>query len=166
MPPGPESPAGRYNPQRTVRGGALLYFAYDANIDPNRMAGIAPSAEFRFIAHLPEWRLHFPIPNGDGGLPSVHPESGNNVWGAVFEVSASDLDSLHALEADEGRVPREAQAMDREGRRHRVLVHVCESPNGDMEPARDYLQLMVSGGRHWHLPAGWVASLEEHLEDV
>jgi hypothetical protein len=130
------------------------------------LAEVAPSAEFKFIAHLPEWRLHFPIPNGDGGLPSVRPESGNTVWGAVFEVTSSDLEALHAREADEGRVPRETQAMDREGRRHRVFVHVCDSPNGEMSPARSYLELMVSGGRHWHLPAGWVASLEEHLEDI
>jgi gamma-glutamylcyclotransferase (GGCT)/AIG2-like uncharacterized protein YtfP len=130
------------------------------------MAGVAPGARFQFIAHLPEWRLHFPIPNGDGGLPSVRPESGNNVWGAVFDVPEDELESLHASEAREGRVPRETQAMDREGRRHRVLVHVCESPNGDMPPARPYLQLMVSGGRHWKLPAGWVANLEEHLDEV
>jgi len=56
--------------------------------------------------------------------------------------------------------------MDREGRRHRVLVHVCESGNGELPPERGHLRLMVSGGRHWRLPAGWVASLEEHLEDV
>lgn len=148
------------------RGGPLLYFAYDANIEPNRLAEIAPSAEFRFIAHLPEWRLHFPIPNGDGGLPSVRPESGNTVWGAVFEIQEADLDGLHAKEADEGRLPCEVQAMDREGRRHRVLVHVCESPNGELPPERSSLRLMVSGGRHWRLPAGWVASLEEHLEDI
>ncbi len=110
--------------------------------------------------------MHFPIPNGDGGLPSVYPEAGNTVWGAVFEIPRSGLDALHDHEAAEGRTPVEAQAMDREGRRHKVLVHVCEHPNGDIPPAPGYLQLMVAGGRHWRLPAGWVASLEEHLEDV
>jgi len=155
----------RYNLRRTVSGGPLLYFAYNANIEPNRLSEIAPGAEFRFIAHLPEWRLHFPIPNGDGGLPSVYPESGNTVWGAVFDVPNGDLAGLHAQEAEEGREPKEVQAMDREGRRHKVLVHVCDATDGDIPPARSYLQLMVAGGRHWHLPAGWVASLEEHLED-
>jgi gamma-glutamylcyclotransferase (GGCT)/AIG2-like uncharacterized protein YtfP len=144
-----------------------LFFAYDANIDPARLQGVAPGAEFQFIAHLPEWRMTFSIANGDGGLPAVRPESGNTVWGAVFRLPAADVDALNELEAGEGRVPTTTQAMDREGRRHDVLVHVAESePNGEFRPEPDYLQAMVSGGRHWKLPAGWVASLEEHFEDL
>ena len=148
----------------TVRGEALLYFAYDANIDPSRLAEVAPEAEFRFIAHLPEWRLTFPIPNGDGGLPSVHPEAGNAFWGAVFSSADNELAAVNDREAGEGRGPRTAHAMDREGRRLEVVVHVCESENGEFRPERSSLELMVSGGRHWHLPAGWVANLEEHLD--
>lgn len=146
--------------------GPQLYFAYDATIDPDRMADIAPGAEFQFIAHLPEWRMTFPIPNGDGSLPSVHPESGNTVWGAVFRVPTAEVAALNTAQESEGRVPTEVQATDREGRRHDVLVHVA---NGDADgssaaPEAGYLRRMVVGGRHWNLPAGWVASLEEHFE--
>ena len=150
----------------TVRGGALLYFAYDAHMDPSRLGQVAPGAQFCFIAHLPEWRLHFPICNGGGGLPSVKPQSGNTVWGAVFSLEDGDLSQLNAHQAKEGRVAKTAQAMDREGHRHPVVVHVCESANGEYRPERTYLNLMVAGGRHWHLPAGWVASLEEHLAEA
>ncbi len=148
--------------------GPLFYFAYDATIDPDRLAEIAPGAQFQFIAHLPEWRMTFPIPNGDGSLPSVHPESGNTVWGAVFSLPSGEVAALNAAQESEGRVPTNVQAMDREGRRHDVLVHVA---NGDgngaaRAPEASYLRRMVAGGRHWKLPAGWVASLEEHLEDA
>jgi hypothetical protein len=132
-------------------------------MEPSRLSAAAPGAEFRFIAHLPEWRLHFPIPNGDGGLPSVKPQSGNCVWGAVFQVDNRSLAKLNSRHAEEGRVAQNAQAMDREGRRHQVVVYVCEHPDGEHPPARSYLETMVAGSRHWHLPAGWVAGLEEHL---
>jgi hypothetical protein len=146
--------------------GLQLYFAYDATIDPERLADVAPGAEFQFIAHLPEWRLTFPIPNGDGSLPSVHPESGNTVWGAVFSLPPSEIDGLNRAQEQEGRVPTTTQAMDREGRRHDVLLHVAgNGADGNGRPERSTLIRMVDGGRHWHLPAGWVASLEEHLED-
>ena len=125
---------------------------------------MAPDAEFRFIAHLPEWRLTFSIPNGDGGLPSVHPEAGNAVWGAVFSIADGELDAVNDREAGEGRAPLTAHAMDREGRRHEVVVHVGESPNGEFQPEPSCLEQMVAGGRHWQLPAGWVANLEEHLD--
>jgi hypothetical protein len=144
----------------------LLYFAYDAHMEPSRLRHVAPGAQFCFIAHLPEWRLHFPIRNGDGGLPSVRPQSGNTVWGAVFQMEQGDLTKLNAHQAEEGRVATTAQAMDREGHRHHVVVHVCESNNSEYRPEPAYINLMVAGGRHWRLPAGWVASLEEHLAEA
>ncbi|MDX1691152.1 MAG: gamma-glutamylcyclotransferase [Acidimicrobiia bacterium] len=143
----------------------LLYFAYDANIEPRQLKRVAPGAAFEFIAHLPEWKMTFPIRNGDGGLPSVHPEPGNTVWGAVFTIDGSDLEALNEAEETEGRIPAEVQAMDREGKRHPVVTHVMGgSPNGEYDPEPAYIKKMVDGGRHWKLPAGWVMSLEEHLE--
>jgi gamma-glutamylcyclotransferase len=143
----------------------LLYFAYDAQIDPARLRSIAPGANFEFIAHLPEWVLEYTIPNGKGGLPSVRPLPGNTVWGAVFSIKNGERKALDEAEKAEGRIPTTAQAMDREGRRHDVLTHV--SSNGHSEsfkPESSYVRLMVSGGRHWKLPAGWVMALEEHLQ--
>lgn len=143
----------------------MLYFAYDAQIDPARLRSIAPGATFEFIAHLPEWVLEYTIPNGKGGLPSVRPLPGNTVWGAVFSIRNGERKALDDAEAAEGRVPTTTQAMDREGRRHDVLTHV--SSNGHDEsftPESSYVRLMVSGGRHWKLPAGWVMALEEHLQ--
>jgi gamma-glutamylcyclotransferase len=142
----------------------MLYFAYDANIDPQRLDGLAPGASFEFIAHLPEWIMEFNIPNGSGGLPSVRPLPGNTVWGAVFSLPSDQLTAIDDAEAAEGRIRAEAQAMDREGRRHDVVTHVNETDKGDdLTPEPGYVQAMVTGGRHWNLPAGWVASLEEHL---
>lgn len=147
-------------------GAPLLYFAYDANIEPRRLADIAPAATFAFIAHLPEWKMEYPISNGGGGLPSVRPLPGNTVWGAVFSIKPSDLAAIDAVEAGEGRVRETAQAMDREGHRHDVVTHVSRAGHRkDLVPERSYVRLMVEGGRHWKLPAGWVAALEEHLED-
>jgi gamma-glutamylcyclotransferase len=143
----------------------LLYFAYDAQIDPARLRSIAPGASFEFIAHLPEWVLEYTIPNGKGGLPSVRPLPGNTVWGAVFSIKNGERKALDEAEAAEGRIPTTAQAMDREGHRHDVLTHI--SSNGHEEsfkPESSYVRLMVSGGRHWKLPAGWVMALEEHLQ--
>ncbi|NQV05426.1 hypothetical protein HQ535_02665 [bacterium] len=97
----------------------------------------------------------------------MRPEPGNTVWGAIFSVGKNDLAALDANETSKGRQAIKAKAMDREGRRHDVVVHVSAGePNGEYSPERSVLEAMVSGGRHWKLPAGWVASLEEHLEDL
>lgn len=150
----------------------MLYFAYNARISPDEMKQAAPNAEFKFIAHLPEWGLEFPIANETWGgtLPVVTPEPGSTVWGAVYEVSKPDLASLDEIEAREQRSSQTVEAMDRNGRRHQVIVHLLDGAatangNGDGSPSPDYLRLMVNGSRHWSLPFGWIAGLEEHLQD-
>lgn len=153
-------------------GKALLYFAYNARVSPDRMAEAAPGAEFQFIAHLPEWGLDFPITDAawQGTLPAIKPEPGSTVWGAVYEVGKTDLAALDVVEAAEQRTAKTVEAMDRSGRRHQVVVHLVDAGtstngNGSRRPSADYLALMVSGSRHWSLPVGWIAGLEEHIEN-
>ncbi len=146
----------------------MLYFAYTARIAPETMAEAAPGAEFQFIAHLPEWGLAFPKKDRhwNGGLPTVQPESGSTVWGAVFKVPDDQVEALNAAESGEGRDVTEIEAMDRTGRRHVVTTHVIQvKRNGAHKPSAEYVKLMLAGSRHWSLPAGWIAGLEEHLEN-
>lgn len=147
----------------------MLYFAYTARISPARMAQAAPGAEFQFIAHLPEWGLDFPIddPEWGGSLPTVRPAVGSTVWGAVFDVPDDDMAGLDAVEGGEQRRTATIEAMDRTGKRHQVMVHLTDT-NGNggpsAEPSPEYLEIMLDGSRHWSLPAGWIAGLEEHLQ--
>lgn len=136
------------------------------------MEEVAPGAKFQFIAHLPEWGLDFPIANDTwgGALPVVRPESGSTVWGAVYDVPDTDLARLDEVEATEQRSSDTVEAMDRNGRRHQVVVHLLDGDpttngNGSSSPSPEYLKLMVAGSRHWDLPFGWIAGLEEHLEN-
>jgi gamma-glutamylcyclotransferase len=135
------------------------------------MAQAAPEAEFQFIAHLPEWVLDFPIADKTWGgtLPAIRPAPGNTVWGAVYDIDKADLAALDGVELEEQRSQQTVEAMDRTGKRHQVVVHLLDGPantNGNgFKPSSEYLRLMVDGSRHWSLPIGWIAGLEEHLEN-
>ena len=100
-------------------------------------------------------------------MPSVRAEAGNTVWGAVFALANGALEAIDESEADEGRVPTQAfRAVDREGRRHPVITHAhADEVDHDHVPSKEYMSLIVQGGRHWGLPTGWVAGLEEYVED-
>lgn len=144
----------------------MLYFAYTTLIEPAVMADAAPDSEFQFVAHLPETQLIFPYNNGKwkGGLPSVKAEPGNTVWGAIFEVPSEQMSSLDVAEKEEGRVRVTVSAMDRSGKRHEVQTHVHEENGGKQhKPSAKYMEVVVRGSRHWQLPAGWVAGLEEYV---
>jgi hypothetical protein len=148
----------------------MLYFAYGAMLDPELLETVAPTAQFRFIAHLPETRLTFPSPDG---VPSVEPAPGNTVWGAVFEVSREEGAAIEQAEAGEGRQPRtDFRAVDRAGRKYDVVTFTARlgatpSPNkAGHAPDPVYLRQVVKGARHWNLPTGWVAGLEDLGEDA
>lgn len=153
-------------PRPEASGGPLLYFAYTARIAPDRMAEASPGAEFEFVAHLPEWRLDFPIDgNGWGGaLPNAMPAAGSTVWGVVYTVPDDELDAIDAVEREEGRSRSSVTAIDRTGRRHTVTTHVADAPNSaSADPSVRYVTIMLTGCRHWSLPAGWIAGLEDHI---
>lgn len=146
-----------------------LYFSYTALMSPYRLRDVAPGAEFQFIAHLPETRLIFPyeLEAGSGALPSVRPEPGNTVWGAMFAVTDEDLDAISSAEVLELRtVTYDFKAVDREGKRHSVVTHIhADLTDRVAHPSKKYMGQIVLGARHWKLPTGWIAGLEEHMDD-
>ena len=147
----------------------MFYFAYDARIAPDDLIDIAPSAAFEFVAHLPEATLSFAIEgNGwNGGLPTVVSDPGATVWGAVFSIPDREMVAIDRIELAEQRQRVETDAIDRNGRRHRVALHQAADVVGsELSPSIDYLERMVAGSRHWELPIGWIVSLDDRLAIV
>jgi hypothetical protein len=145
-----------------------LYFAYTAFLDPDRLHAVAPDARFGFTAHFPETRLTFVASeDGNGAVPTLVADPGHTVWGGVFEIPDGQVAALTEAEESEGRVAGwDVKAVDREGNKYDCLTFVAKgSPNGDHRPDAAYLDAMVSGARHWSLPAGWVLGLEDLGED-
>lgn len=140
----------------------MLYFAYNAFLDPAQLGQVAPKAKFQFIAHLPETRMTFP---DEAGKPSLEPAPGNTVWGAVFEVTTAELKAIKAAEESEGRLPlKDCRAVDRSGHKFDVSVFAQRSNGHDHRPSATYMAQVVRGARHWQLPTGWVAGLEDLSE--
>ncbi|MGI9666512.1 MAG: hypothetical protein ACR2N2_05345 [Acidimicrobiia bacterium] len=130
------------------------------------MSQVSPGASFEFIAHLAGWGLQFPINgNGWGGaLPTAVPAEGATVWGAVLTVPDFEAESLNAVEAAEGRDLRSVEVIDRTGKRHSVMTHLADAAGASgVEPSAEYVNVMLSGSRHWSLPAGWIVGLEDHI---
>ncbi|CAN5303791.1 hypothetical protein BH18ACT5_BH18ACT5_00290 [soil metagenome] len=141
----------------------MLFFSYSGFMDPDQLLAVAPKANFQFIAHLPETRMTFPTSDG---RPSIEPAPGNTVWGAVFEVSTAELKAITAHEDSDGRKPiKDVKAVDRSGNKYPVAVFAHPGDGERHRPSADYMRQVVSGARHWHLPTGWVAGLEDLSED-
>lgn len=140
-----------------------LYFAYGSLLDPDKIKQAAPGSRFLFTAHYPETKLDFVASEENGAVPTLTKESGHTVWGGVFEIPDTEVESLTRAEEAEGRKPGfDLKAVDREGNKHQCLTFVAVGEvNGDYRPNAEYLKAMINGARHWSLPAGWVMGLED-----
>jgi len=146
----------------------MLYFAYGSNMDEQRVkaANRCPDARFIFKAILPGHRLVFTCgTNADSCAADAVPDPDSQVWGVVYDITASDRQQLDA---------RESVAIP-PYRPKEVLVH----PDGDVEqrvvvltygasdtadtqraPSQECLDYLLRGARHWGLPARYIAQLE------
>lgn len=143
-----------------------LYFAYSHLLDPDQLEAVCPSARFLFTAHYPETAIRF-VSTGDAAVATLNEEPGATVWGAVFDISKTEVKALIAFEREQGRIPGwEQKAVDRAGNKHDCLTFVSSDPDHpDATPATDQLTAMIRGARHWDLPAGWIVGLEDLAED-
>lgn len=129
-------------------------FLYGSLLDPRLLGELAPGATFDRVAYLSGFRLAF----ATSGRPVVVPDQGHTVWGAVFRLPTADLAvSLTHL----GAAKHNTWAIDRAG--ERIDVAVYSGPDGG-HPNEEQVGHMLAGARHWELPAGWVAGLEDLID--
>jgi gamma-glutamylcyclotransferase len=148
----------------------MVYFAYGSNMNWQQMQGRCPSARFVSVAVLADHQIAFTresVTRGCGVADAVR-APGEEMWGVLYEISDRDVSSL---DRSEGYRPgREKNSYWRRGcvvfpggdRTQPLTVSTYfgePQPNPPLPNAK-YRQLIVSGARHWHLPAEYVQDLE------
>jgi hypothetical protein len=135
-----------------------------------QMKGRCPSARFAGVAKLPDHRLAFTrrsVTRGCGVADAL-PEARRSIWGVVFDISELDVGKLNK---DEGYRPgRDTNSYWRrgcmvflDGDEDQPITAETYFAKREMDPPppnRAYMDLILSGARHWHLPADYIAELE------
>ena len=153
----------------------MLYFAYASNLDPALMGSVAPAHRIVGLASLADHRLAVTrfSPDWGGGLASPQLAHGQTLWGVVYDLSDEDMSGLDEKEGfraagdqhnicdrdittvdlvrpDDGSIPR----------RLRPWVFVPR-PSNPTPPSRRYLDAILAGARHHHLPEEYIARLAQ-----
>jgi gamma-glutamylcyclotransferase (GGCT)/AIG2-like uncharacterized protein YtfP len=151
----------------------MHYFSYGSNLNPEQMRQRCPDHKVVGMAALHDHRLAFPLTSHDwgGGVASVVPSHGTSVWGIVYELSEGDLVELDRYEGYRG--PDDQHNLyDRQTvfveltrpedgsipRRVRAWCYFAR-PSNPAAPSRRYLDAVLAGARHHHLPDEYVAAL-------
>ncbi|XP_063778402.1 gamma-glutamylcyclotransferase [Pseudophryne corroboree] len=148
-------------------GDHFYYFAYGSNLLKERILLDNPSAAFHSIAMLKDHKLAFGTHNGNrnsrwhGGVATVIESKGDEVWGVVWKMDISSLDSLDIQEGVGGGVyqPIEINVQTSEG----DLVCRCYQMNkyvyGLTSP--QYKQVMCMGAKQNRLPLQYQKMLRD-----
>ncbi len=135
----------------------ILYFAYGSNLDASQLAERCPGSRGLFRACLRHHRLDFSYFSSRwvGGAADVVPHSGDEVWGAVYELDASELSTLDRYERGYDRILLSVIADDGP----RAVVSYTVREKLCFRPTDIYLDKMLRWGEHWQLPAGYLERL-------
>ncbi len=121
-----------------------------------------PSAKFVTIAKLPNYEFgitrHSRLRNC--GTANVCAVAGREVWGAVYDVSDTDLDVMDGFEDGYHREFLSVYAPDSSNVPLQVLVYVAAIESKVPLPNPEYKRLILEGARHWRMPSTYIARLE------
>ena len=120
-------------------------------VAPARLDGFA----LLFLRRSTRWKA---------GAADVVEADGAATWGALYEVSAADLDALDAKEfaAEGGYRRRTVEVATPDGERHSAVTYevVSKEPR-ELPPKPEYVELLQRGARERGLPQEWIEVLEE-----
>jgi len=147
----------------------VLYFAYGSNMRAEQMRARCPSTRFVCVAALADHDLVFPRKSRtrDCGVASVEPGDGR-VWGVVYRIDELDVGRLDKCEGflpggERNSYVREERRIFRDGQKYDPLTvwTYIGTPEADPpRPSGDYVQSIIAGAKHWHLPEDYVRKLE------
>lgn len=130
---------------------ATLYFAYGSNLNIPQMKGRCPDAVGVSAAVLNGWGLR------ERTYADIEPAPGECVHGALYEIGASDLESLDFYEGYPEFYDRvEVTVVDSEGVSRNALVYTMTTQYKDRRSTRPYSEyyraICSEGAESWGIP--------------
>jgi gamma-glutamylcyclotransferase (GGCT)/AIG2-like uncharacterized protein YtfP len=140
-----------------------IYAAYGSNMDPAQMAERCPHSPLQGSGWLEDWRLAFGGEElgWEGALATVVEESGQRVFVVLYDLSASDEESLDQWDgASLGYYRRAKVRVETMDGDVLAWLYVLNAYEGGL-PAARYLGIMADAAESAGAPADYVKALRE-----
>jgi gamma-glutamylcyclotransferase len=142
----------------------VLYFAYGSNMADGVMDRLCPGHRFLGAAELADHRLAFTRRSikTDSGVADIVRADGQSVWGALYELDATQLAAIDEKEGNGWAYRRRRVAVRLAGDGRELRAHaysVIEPETAEICPSVKYLQGLLDAARERGLPEQYVAGL-------
>lgn len=144
-----------YSKMKKLEGATtMLYFGYGSNMDVAQMRRRCPTATIYGPGHIKNRRLAFCGQSGlwNGGVATVLPAPGKTVYGLIWLLKQSDLDSLDHYEGHPGFYERKmiTTVDEKHGGTVKTWVYILEG-RAETRPSPEYLNVIKKA----YIKYGW-----------
>lgn len=148
--------------------GPGIYFAFGSNLSISQMRERCPGCEPVGPALLRGRELGFAYLSQNfppGGAADVVESDEGKVWGALYRLTASDLESLDRFEhvGNGGYRRIEVEVEAAHGIATALCYEVVDRLDREIPPIPEYRRLMLDGSVEHGLPDHWIGHLEERF---
>jgi gamma-glutamylcyclotransferase (GGCT)/AIG2-like uncharacterized protein YtfP len=143
----------------------VLHFGYGSNMSESYMRQYTPSLKYVMNAQLPNFEIQFRkySNNMGGGISSIIEKPGGMIYGVMYYIPKKEMDELDILEdVPLGIYKRETfQVLGEDGKWYGADLYRVSEPKGPYEPAKKYLDLMISGATEHNINEDWLKKLKQ-----
>ena len=129
----------------------MYYFAYASNLNQKRMQELCPTSKPVFTATLPHYRMVFLGWSREwrGAKASIRAFRGENVRGAVYEVTEQCLGRLDKSESSYARLKVTVFTEDNEP--IEAITYIKGGTEEEGKPSPEYLAIIKQGYHDWRI---------------
>jgi gamma-glutamylcyclotransferase (GGCT)/AIG2-like uncharacterized protein YtfP len=93
----------------------------------------------------------------NGGVADVVKEDGKEVWGLLYEITKSDLDSLDYYEGYPDKYTRSEKSIYFEdGKKYKAIVYEVKSRKEFIQPSKEYVTIILKAARNFNFPKKYI----------
>jgi gamma-glutamylcyclotransferase (GGCT)/AIG2-like uncharacterized protein YtfP len=136
------------------------YFAYGSNMDKEQMKDRGVIVHTKYKAVLPDFAFAFNKYSkiDHSGKANIESKKGANVYGIVYEIDKSALESLDRYELGYERQQIYVQLMPK-NEKVRCLTYICKQGRLGLTPTQEYLAKIVKALKENDFPAEYIQEL-------
>ena len=143
----------------------MFHFGYGSNLNIDFVREyLIPDVKFVMKGYLPNFEVRFPFWSEEkqGGYSGIMETPGEMVQGALYEVSAEDLEAVDELDVYKGLYYRQTYlVLGEDGDWRPADLYRVIDPQGPFPPVRSYVETMLEGARNLDLDPEYIEKIEE-----
>lgn len=140
----------------------VFYFAYGSNLDEDQIRFRCPDSKLIDVGYVKDYEFKFTTfaKRRNGGVADIVYKTGSKLWGALYELTAGDLEKLDTFEEYPIRYGRIIVDVHGKNKIYKnVQTYFVNAKTGFYKPSKEYLDLILNGAEKLKFPKNYISEI-------